>query len=310
MPSDVIVAWAVPWKRSFQITSLASRRLPHAASCSPAAAWSSVSFVARNVSSRPWSPYTRSCSASTACRVRRRQRSRRVEVARALDVELLALHEAAELRLELSLRQPGRREERREVGADLGRVVAHLADAREVVAVCRLVVRPGAALNPHREKHDDEDRERDEPGETEERRDPVRRPDLRSTRPSARRPGRRRLAAVRPFARAARPRASRPRRSRSPGCRRRARSRSVPAGPVAHDVTPSTPSGGRVYGRFGGGGRSPATAKDGYRCLLLPSHSPIERSSSTAIARSSRSDAAARARSGWRVTSRPASRSL
>ena len=107
--------------------------------------------------------------------VGRGQRAGRVEVACALDVELLPLHEPAELRLELGLREAGRGEERREVGADLRGVVADLADVREVVAVGRLVVLGGAALHPDREEHDHEDRERDEPGEPQERRDPVRR---------------------------------------------------------------------------------------------------------------------------------------
>src|SRR4029078_4481842 len=46
-----------------------------------------------------------------------------------------------------------------------------LTDAREVVAVGRLVVGPGAALHPDREQHDDEDGARDESRASEHRTD-------------------------------------------------------------------------------------------------------------------------------------------
>ncbi len=62
-PSEAIVSAAAPWKRSFHTTSLASRRWPCAASCSPAEVASSPSFVARNVSRSPCSPVTRRSSA-------------------------------------------------------------------------------------------------------------------------------------------------------------------------------------------------------------------------------------------------------
>ena len=217
--------------------------------------------------------------------VGRRERAGRAQVARPLDVELLALDEAAELRLELGLREPRGGEEGRKIGADLGRVAADLTGAREVVTVGRLVIGPGAALDPHREQDDDEDRERDEPRQPEQGRDPVRRPDLRSARPRPPPPcgpppgGR---PPVREGGAISRVSSSTKSKSRmSSSCTVTVK---TPAEPVALDVR-SNPFSGRVYGRFGGEGRSPGTAKDGYRCRPQPSHSPIERSSSTAIGR-------------------------
>src|SRR4029079_18708933 len=162
--------------------------------------------------------------------------------------------EAPELRLELRLREPRGGEQGREIGADLRGVAADLTGAREVVAVGRLVVGSGAALDPDREQDDDEDSERDEPRQTEQGRDPMGRRELRSARSATASATARRAAAGGSSTRAG---------------RRRDLARLVvdeveiedvvvvhghrqtPAEPVALDVR-SNPFSGRVYGRFGG----------------------------------------------------------
>ena len=184
-PSALMAAVATPWNRSRQTTSLASRRSPCVARRSPAAVASCVSFVSRNVSSIPWMPETRRSSAWIGVRVRRRERPGRVDVARALDVELLLLEQAAELRLELRLREARRREQRREVGADLRGVLADGVDLAHVVAVGDLLLLGRAALHPHGEEDDHEDRERDERREAEQRRQRVRPAERCPRRPAA-----------------------------------------------------------------------------------------------------------------------------
>ena len=225
-PSALMASVATPWNRSRHTTSLASSRCPCAARRRPAAVASCVSFVSRKVSSIPWIPATRRSSARMAFSCAGVSGPGCVDVASALDVELLLLQQAAELRLELRLREARRGEERREVGADLGGVLADGVDLRHVVAVRRPAPPPRRSPAPTPPGG--------RPRGSRARRAP--RGEAAASASSARgagpaeagrhRPSDRLRAAVFPTpASAARAPASRRRRSRNRGCRRRAPSR-------------------------------------------------------------------------------------
>ena len=154
------------------------------ASSSPAAVGSFPSFVSTNAPSIPCSPAHPELERLDRVQMRRREWSGRIDLARALHVDLLALDEAAELRLEIRLLEPRRRQRRREVLADLRRIGRDRADLGAVRRVGRLRVVAGAALRPHREKHDERDREHHEPDEAQKRRQTVGRAELRPPRAS------------------------------------------------------------------------------------------------------------------------------
>jgi hypothetical protein len=100
------------------------------------------------------------------------------------------LHVPAELRVEILLVEAGRREESAQLLAELRRRVPDRSDVGEVRAVAIELRVRGAALDPHDEQDDDEDRERDQPDEAKERRQVARRSEAR---PAATPPARRRL---------------------------------------------------------------------------------------------------------------------
>ncbi len=164
------------------------------------------------------------------------QRAGRVEIACALDVELLPLDEPAELRLELGLREAGRGEERRQVGADLRGVAADLA--RRPRGSCRSVVWSSSAAQPCTQTASSTTTRIASATSPASRRSgviPCGALKLRPPWPTAAA----RAVTARwprsPGAETAQSRASRRRRSRSRGCRRRARSRWSPPGPVTLD---------------------------------------------------------------------------
>ena len=112
------------------------------------------------------------------------ERARRIEALRPRRADLLLLHEAVELLLQVGRLDPGvvsvslssrpMRSESRATADDVGHVVA--------VGVALLVLL--AALRPEQEQDDDQDRERDQAEQAQERREARARPDR-----AARRPG-------------------------------------------------------------------------------------------------------------------------
>ena len=100
----------------------------------------------------------------------------------ALRVLLLTLDQAPQLGLELRLLEPRRRQELAEVGTDLGRVRPDRPELGHRIRVVVPLLVAGAPLAPDDEEHHDEDRKGDESDQTQDRRHPVRSPQLRPAR--------------------------------------------------------------------------------------------------------------------------------
>ena len=97
------------------------------------------------------------------------QRSRRVEILRTLNLVLRRLHVPTELRVEVLELEARSRQRGRELLPETCGRIADGADLGHVVGVALALAVGRAALDPDREQYDDQDRERDEPDETEKR---------------------------------------------------------------------------------------------------------------------------------------------
>jgi hypothetical protein len=91
----------------------------------------------------------------------------RIELLRARDVERLLLDQAGQLRLELVLLQPRRRQQLGQISADLRGVLGDGPQLAHVVGVAVPLAVAGAALRPHDHEHDEQDGERDQADEAE-----------------------------------------------------------------------------------------------------------------------------------------------
>src|SRR6185436_5149353 len=134
-------------------------------------------------------------------RMRGAERPGRVELAGAVGADLLLLHQAGQLLLQLGRLDPRRRQHVAELASDAFGVAPDRTDVGHVAAVGVALGVLLAALHPEQEEDDDQDRERDQPEQAEQRREAGARTDRAAgyarPAPSAERPAQRAFAATR-----------------------------------------------------------------------------------------------------------------